>query len=80
MEITITVHTVYNTYIKFTLSNDTSIGYLKSYIQDKIGVHPDCIYLFYNNVFLENDYKNLYDYNINNDDIIIQRDRIPCSV
>jgi hypothetical protein len=40
-----------------------------------IGVHPDCQYLYYNEMYLE-DNKLLSDYNIKNEDVIIQYDRI----
>ena len=72
--LTLTIHTIYNKCFEIKLSNDSSIGYLKSIIQDNIGVHPDCIYLYYNNIFL-NDDKMLCDYNISTGDNIIQYDR-----
>ncbi len=71
----ININTIYNTTITIQISNTDTIDFLKSKIQDIIGVHPDCQYLYYNEVYLE-DNKLLSDYNIKNQDVIIQYDRI----
>lgn len=71
----ITINTIYNKPIDIDIDPSLSIGYLKSIIQDNFGVHPDCIYLYYNNILL-NDTKLLYYYDIKSNDIIEQSDRI----
>ena len=72
---TITINTIYNTTITINISNTDTTDFLKSKIQDIIGVHPDCQYLYYDDVYLE-DNKLLSEYKIANKDIIIQYDRI----
>ncbi len=75
MSQTININTIYNTTITINISTTDTTDFLKSKIQDVIGVHPDCQYLYYNDVYLE-DNKLLSDYNISNQDVIIQYDRI----
>ncbi len=71
----ININTIYKTKITINISSTDTTDFLKSKIQDTIGVHPDCQYLYYNDVYLE-DNKLLSDYNISNQDVIIQYDRI----
>jgi|LauGreDrversion4_2_1035121.scaffolds.fasta_scaffold210436_2 hypothetical protein len=75
MSQTININTIYKTTITIDISTTDTTDFLKSKIQDVIGVHPDCQYLYYNEMYLE-DNKLLSDYNIKNEDVIIQYDRI----
>lgn len=75
MEISIKINTIYNNSIDINILTGSTIGYLKSIIQDAIGIHPDCIYLYHNNVLL-NDNLTLSNYDIKNNSIIYQSDRI----
>jgi hypothetical protein len=75
MSQSIDINTIYNTTITINISNTDTTDFLKSKIQDIIGVHPECQYLYHNDVYLE-DNKLLSEYKITNKDIIIQYDRI----
>ena len=75
MSQTININTIYKTTITIDISTTDTTDFLKSKIQDVIGVHPDCQYLYYNEMYLE-DNKLLSDYNKENEDVIIQYDRI----
>jgi hypothetical protein len=71
--INIYVDTIYNSRIEIKILLTDSIEYLKSIIQDKIGVHPDCQYLYFNDKYVYDDKKCLYDYDLKNNCIIIQK-------
>lgn len=75
MSQTIYIKTIYNTTISIQVSNADTTDYLKSKIQDIIGVHPDCQYLYYNNELIQ-DNNFLSNYKIIPNDTIIQYDRI----
>lgn len=75
MSQTINIRTIYNTTISIQVSNTDTTDYLKSKIQDIVGVHPDCQYLYYNNELIQ-DNRFLLDYQVIPNDTIIQYDRI----
>jgi hypothetical protein len=72
----ITINTIYNKPININIPSNYTILSLKYLIQDQIGVHPDCQYLYFNNIFLNDDNKLISEYFIKNTDVIIQTDRI----
>ena len=72
-KIHIYIDTIYKFQIEIDVLMTDSIEYVKSLIQDKIGVHPDCQYLYYNDKYIDDNNKCIYDYNIQNNSVMTQK-------